>query len=309
MFTKPFLAINRLAQFAILFSILFLAACTDLVQDEFEPYGPFPCVNGFLHADSVISIRVSLMKELGDEPLPLVENALVLLLKNEAIIDTLRFTDGKYYSTRVAQANSSYQVKVKIAGLDTASATCHVPPKPIVNHIEHINVAGINYELYPYPAVDIDFAVYPNNTSYYEVLLRNANDGDWFCQNILTDPVLLAEGYVEYYDNYSIVFSSRYISETSLVVRVNYDEQGGTNEFIYRAPLVVYFREVSEEYYLFRKSLYFYKESLYPELNLSGYNVQSLYSNIEGGIGILAGASTFMSDTLYPTNVMIGAKK
>lgn len=304
MFVKSFPAITRLAQFAILLSVLFLSSCTDMVQDEFEPYGPFPCVNGFLYADSIISVRVSLMKELGDDALPLVDNALVLLLKNERIIDTLFYDDGKYYSTFAAQANRSYGVKVKIAGLDTASATCIVPPRPIVNHIEHINVAGINYELDTYPAVDIDFSIDPNNTSYYEVLLRDADDEDWFSQSILTDPVLLAEGFQEFYDNQYIVFSSRYILGSDYALRANYDEWS-----YYRGPLVVYFRAVSEEYYLFRKSLYFYTESLYPDLNLSGYDAQGLYSNIKAGIGIFAGASTFKSDTLYPADVVIGAKK
>lgn len=303
MFIKPFLAINQFMQLSILLSVFFLSSCTELVQDEFDSYGPFPCVNGFLYADSIISVRVSLMKELGDDALPLVDNALVLLLKNERVIDTLFYDEGKYYSTFAAQANTSYGVKVKIAGLDTASATCIVPPRPIVNHIEHINVAGVNYELYPYPAVDIDFALDPNNASYYEVLLRNADNDDWFWQSILTDPVLLAEGFQELYDEQYIVFSSRYISETSQVVRINYDEWS-----YYRSPLVVYFREVSEEYYLFRKSFYFYKGSLHLDLNLLGYDVQSLYSNIEGGIGIFAGASTFVSDTLHPASVVIGAK-
>jgi hypothetical protein len=306
MLIKPFPVITRLGQLAMLFPLIFLSACTELVQDEFEPYGPYPAITGFLHSDSIISVRVSLMKELGSEPLPVVSDAFVLLLANETIIDTLDFADGRYYSSHTAQENTRYRVKVKIPGLDTASAACHVPTKPVVNHIEHINIACIGYnydEPYPYPGVDISFRVEPHKTSYYEVLLRDANNDYWFPINTLTDPALLAEGYGEYYYNHFIAFSSRYISAADYVVRINYEEWGGVNGYYKRDPLVVYFRAVSEEYYLFQKSLYAYEQSLYEGFNLSGYDMQNLYSNVNGGIGIFAGASTVLSDTIYPEPV------
>lgn len=296
MLTKPFLSIT---QFAILFSILFLSACTDMVQDEFEPYGPFPAVTGFLHADSVISVRVSLMKELGDEPLPLIENALVLLTTNGNAVDTLQYNEGRYYSNRVAQPNTGYYIKVKLDGFDTVTATCKTPHLPHIVSVERVNAAGLNYDSDPYAAISLTFNNLADTIAYFEVLIRDAKYNEWFYNQIVTDPILLFEGYAREYYGTSVVFSNTYIEGDTYTLKINCSQSGGYE------PVVVYLKAVSESYYRYQKSWLAYDDGLYTEMDISGYAQHNLYSNISGGIGIFAGASTVITDTIFPTDVAL----
>jgi hypothetical protein len=65
-------------------------------------------------------------------------------------------------------------------------------------------------------------------------------------------------------------------------------------------PFTVELRTVNYEYYQFARRLYMYNESLNNN-DMSGVIIPvQVYSNIENGLGLFAGYSSFVTDTVYP---------
>jgi hypothetical protein len=52
--------------------------------------------------------------------------------------------------------------------------------------------------------------------------------------------------------------------------------------------VIVELRHISKEYYMFKKSVYFYENSRYADFIEGTATVYPIYSNVENGLGIMA---------------------
>lgn len=293
----------------ILLLVMFaLCGCRELVQDEFDAFGPFPVLNGVLYADSVITVHVSLSQELNENQLPMVDNALVVITEDSLVWDTLSYVDGRYISSMVAKASHHYWIEATVPSVGAVNSHCFVPALPRYLGATHIDEAGVDEESVAYPGVDIQFATSQNKEEYFELAVQICRYDPYFATiHSFTDPVLLFEGDFGFMEPSEVVFSNQIINNSNYTVRLHYSSHSNYIDahgvpYMDLHPLKIVMRSVSKDYFLYQKSRYMYEICVYPMFNFTAQSTFDLYSNVNNGYGIFAGASSFVSDTIFPTN-------
>lgn len=77
----------------------------------------------------------------------------------------------------------------------------------------------------------------------------------------------------------------------NLIYGVDYSTgaiNGIRHQYIREHTVIVELRHISKEYYMFKKSVYFYENSRYADFIEGTAMVYPIYSNVENGFGILA---------------------
>lgn len=285
----------------ILISLL-LTGCRELVQDEFPDFTPVPTVNSFLVADSLIRVHVSLCGKLDTAPLPVVNNATVTCFINDSLSEILKKGGDGYYSGKtIARAGNIYRLTVSVPGYPDLTATDTVPERVELLKFEHINVAGVDEEGHTYPAIRITFPVDPNHVKYYQVEIRYNTSYNWQSGQFkdFSDPYLLAEGLP------IAVFSTERIQDPIYTMHLDYTTghygRTGNGPWItHLYPLLVEFKTISYEYYAYLKQLYLYNTGRFPDFQFGPYKAFPLYSNVNNGMGIVAGYSRYISEIITP---------
>jgi hypothetical protein len=286
----------------LLFSLLALYSCRELVQDEFQEFTPVPTVNSILAVDSIVKVHVSLAGKLDTNQLVLIDNAEVLLYVDGVYKETLTLSDkGIYSSSFVVEKLKTYHCEVSIPGYKTISCSDSIPETSIISDIIHTNKAGKDEEGMTYPAITFTFTNDPAEKLYFEVIIRIIQYRHERVATLetITDPVLLNEGLP------IALFSNESIKGNNYSMTLNYftGSAGSTNGEPVQTtlfPLILEVRSVSSNYYHFVKQKYLYEKGRYPEFMAASTTAFPLYSNITGGYGIFAGYSVTKSDTIYP---------
>jgi len=286
----------------LLFSLLTLYSCRELVQDEFPDFTPVPTVNSILVAGEPVIIQVSIAGKLDTNKIVLVNNAEVLLSVDGQYRETLTYSDeGIYFSSVVVEPNKTYHCEVNIQGFPTVTCTDSIPEAAIISNIVHANKAGIDEEGMTYPAITFTFISKPAEKQYFEVVIRLFEFGHESAADLETiiDPVILNEGLP------IALFSNDLITDSTYTMTINYTTGSGgsssgepvhTNLY----PLILELRSVSSDYYKFVKQKFLYEQGRYPEFLAASVTAFPLYSNVKGGYGIFGGYSAVQSDTIYP---------
>jgi len=282
-----------------------LSSCRELVQDEFEPYGPKPVVNSIIQNDSLIKVHVSMARELGDNPLVEITNATVELFEDDQFIEKLSYREkGVYVSETSAQSNVAYHIRVRIPGYETINARCTIPESSDILKIRHVEKAGISQEGWAYPAIKVCFETNPNQSRYYEIIVSCYDDGEVLHPGFhsVIDPVLQNEGISQ------ALFSNELIEADTYNIHINYstDSYGAdevSSQSMHLYPLVVELRAVDYQYYRYQKQRYLYEIGRYPEFNISRQTAFQLHSNVDNAHGIFAGFAASRSDTIYPHKI------
>lgn len=287
----------------LLITILLLTGCYTLIDPDLPKKQNTPTVNAILQAGEPLMVQVSMATELDTLPLSLIDNAAIELWVNNVFVEKLLGeNEGLYTAQTIVEAGNEYSCKVVVPGFDTLFCSGKIPfPEQILN-IEHINIAGKDEEGTSYPAMRITFNNNPDVVSYYEIQINLIGYRDEiFFPNILNvvDPVILNEGLP------ILLFSNELIRDSVYTMHINYNtstaswsQNTGWRTSLY--PFTVEFRTISYDYYLFRKQHYLYKQSRYADGVLENITTAPLYSNIDNGLGIFAGYSSFVSDTIKP---------
>lgn len=286
----------------LIFILLPLYSCRELVQDEFPEFMPVPTINSILVVDSTIKMHVSLSGKLDTNKLVLIDNAEILLYVDGVYKETLTsFDEGMYLSSTVVEPLKTYHCEIRIPGYQTVSCSDVLPKPAIISDILHINKAGKNEEGLTYPAIKFTFKNNPAEKQYFEVVIRLMQYGHERSATLetITDPVILNEGLP------IALFSNDIINDSSNTMTINYStgSAGSSNgEPIHTNlyPLILEVRSVSYNYYQYVRQLYLYEKGRYPEFLAGSITAYPLYSNILGGYGIFAGYSSMQSDTIYP---------
>src|SRR5450759_1729427 len=242
----------------LLFSLLALYSCRELVQDEFQEFTPVPTVNSILAVDSIVKVHVSLAGKLDTNQLVLIDNAEVLLYVDGVYKETLTLSDkGIYSSSFVVEKLKTYRCEVSIPGYQTVSCSEALPKPAKISNIVHINKAGRNEEGYTYPSITFTFNNNPAEKQYFEVVIRLIQYGHESAADLETivDPVILNEGLP------IALFSNDLIADSTYTMTINYTtgSAGSTNgEPVHTNlyPLILELRSVSYNYYQYVRQLY-----------------------------------------------------
>jgi len=293
---------SRVLFLVCFFIIPFTLSCRKQVGLQYPDFEPIPVLNSYLVADSMIRVHLSMAGALDTVPLPLVENAVVSFFVNDSMAGNLYPTGNGYYETEIrAKAGSIYRFEAEVPNFPTVNAWDTLPvPVPIL-FVERIDHAGLDDQGNNYPAVLITFPVNPKKIQYLQVEAKlNFKENQWDSWQIINynDPVLLAEGLP------MAVFSTACIQDSTYTLKIDYDtmhwtcDQRGCRMLMY--PICIELRSISYSYYQYLKQLYLYNSGRFPEFQFAPYKAFPLYSNVNNGMGVVAGYSSYLSDVIIP---------
>ena len=294
--------------FKLLIFLVFAAmlSCRQVVQDEFAEFKPVPVVNSILVDGMPVKVHISLAEKLDTNQLGFVTNAKIDMFVDGAFAESLAYANsGVYIAKTIVNAQKEYACKVDIPGYELVESSQFIPKKPVIKNIEHINIAGKNEEGTSYPALKITFNNELQSSAFYEVEIRTIRDIRHEVEvriarmQTIVDPVILNEGLP------IPLFSNALINNLTYTLDLNYitGNSSSSNNGPWRTslyPLVVELRQVSEDYYRYKKQLYLYDQGRLADGIISSMTNANIYSNVSNGYGIFAGYAATVSDTITP---------
>jgi hypothetical protein len=249
-------------------------------------------VNGLVNNTKPIEITVSKTMPLGKvQVIEFPENADVRISDANGAVWVCSYDLGlkKYVSSIVPQAGKEYKVSVKLAGFNDAFATIRMPDP--VSSMPASWKDSTDYDLNGFPVGNITVRIddKPGVTNHYRIGLFYFDA--FTAEYKPLEPVSLDADIEEnaiLADDGSIVFSDRGFDgkkrDLRFVTPFGYSFQ--TPKFLVEKEAL------SEDYYMFFKSLRDYKEpsSVFTEAT-------PVFSNVQNGVGICAG-SALARDTI-----------
>jgi hypothetical protein len=259
-------------------------------------------VNSLFCPDSLFKINVSITAPIGVAP-ERVNNALVVVYKNDIIHDTFTAMDGGWYKgVHFPEVGASYKVVVKVPDYDSVWATSYVPEfpeiigQPVSKIFGEIVIDGDQILARDAYLTFQDLDYFDN---YYEVFFKDGFQYS-FHKDRVTDESLIADSDMDIQG--FIMPSALYFSnslfrgiEKTLVL------PGFGSVFIGFPTLPVpfrdlYFASISREFFLFRKGLFRHLynfngvQQMHNPISLLFIgNPTEMYSNVQGGSGVFAG--------------------
>lgn len=295
--------------------LLILMGCRQLVTDEFDDMEKVVVINSIIEAQHPIKVHLSYSTNLGADYMEIIENACVLIYEDDVFVDTLDYISGGYYLSNVnAEEGKNYSCSLNVLDETLAETPLSIAQK--ILNVKHINAAGKTDEGITHPAIEVTFSNDTNEELYFEIMVllqkeyRMYHDyGEYDIVDSvsaiqllnITDPLILNEGIP------LLLFSNELITQDYYTMHINYttgesqdsDDDYNTYEMVLY-PFTVELRTVSKDYYLYMKQKYIYEQGRYPEVFGDVARAYSLYSNVTNGLGIFAGYSCSLTDTIVP---------
>lgn len=298
----------------IIFLILIISACTKLISYEFPEFEPVPAVNSILVAGEPIKFHVSLAEKIDSTSLTLVNNAVLTLSGGAGGSEVLTpIGDGFYISERIAMPGEIYACLIQLEGYDELYACDTVPEITEVKITGQTNRARQDEEGWFMEGIEFEFNDNPSSRDFYEVVLYRTrygylNNAYPFNEN---SEILLNEG-LEPYTTETLVFRDQLITDSLVTMSLDFGYGKSTRcwddscvQYVAEHTLILELRHISQEYYRFKKHYYLYEKNRYPFFVEGTATAISLYSNIENGLGIMAGYaysidSMFVEEETFP---------
>lgn len=288
----------RIATFLPL--LLLFSACSKIISDEFPDYETIPAVSSIVVAGKPITFQVSLVEKIDTTFLTLINDAELLLSDTEGQNEAMTPQgDGIYTSDMIAMPGAGYMCNIKIDGYDGMNAFDKVPEITEVIITGQTNQARFDEEGIFMEGIEFEFRDNPSTRDYYEVALyrkEHGYKGNTYPFNENSD-ILLNEG-LEPYSTETLIFSDQLMKDSMMTMNLDYSPSGWSSscwgpdscvQNIDEHTLILEFRHVSQEYYQYKKHFYLYEKNRYPFFVEGTATAFSLYSNIENGMGIMAG--------------------
>jgi hypothetical protein len=286
-------------------------------------------INGLITTDSVISVLVGKSGFIEDyEYVSLndVENARVLVYQDNRCIDSLVhlrqpmsyaangiYAGNNYFSSGTkALPGNEYSIVVSLDGFPDAGASTKLPGFVRISFIDSLwEQVKIDNRSFGRMTCNLEFSDPPNEENFYlfNICSRSrlkdsiffsfgiSNGRDPFvafdCQDPIVEQRLISYD-TWHYNTRGIVFSDKIINGRKHKLTVSYQQEryNGMSDTIFNFAVgreVIYFRlySIGKEYFNYIQSL----DLFYDKLGNPLAEPVKVYSNIEGGYGIFAGAS------------------
>lgn len=276
---------------------LVLSSCVKLVSDDFPDYESIPSLNCILVSGDSLSLQISMAEKIGSFNLTLVDNAGVQVLKGISGGFAPDYQgNGLYTSSNMVVPGSPYQISVVIDGYPELHAYDSVPGPVGISILSQTNTAKINEDGYFMAGIELEFMDDPLTNDYYEIIIYKREEDNMYPSPAFNEhsKILLNEGF-EPYTTESLVFSDELIGSENVYMNLIYGVDYSTgaingirHQYIREHTVIVELRHISKEYYMFKKSVYFYENSRYADFIEGTAMVYPIYSNVENGFGILA---------------------
>jgi len=233
-------------------------------------------------------LEVEVYKTIAPDALPentIINNAIVVLLENNEIVDTLAFEDNKYVSKIIPSLNKNYQLIASASGFPSVKSTTEtIPTKKIISEIAQIkDTTGVR--------LLINFENTPDQVSYFDVD-ANAYFGE---DNQITPSIGRLENTIKDGQNCEFIRNNRFsnicFNEETAIVTLEVEgrevifNNDGTVDFIPYHRYDVILSTLSPSFFDYFKGIEEFIESNGDEFS----ETPLTWTNIENGYGVFAG--------------------
>lgn len=240
--------------------------------------------------------------------LTLVENAIVQVRQRESESFQLNYEDnGIYTSDNLVEHGTAYSVSVILDEYQVITAHDSVPTPSVISIISHTNTAKLNEEGSFLAGIELGFADDPITENYYELLMFKREEEHLGLTYPFNEQskILLNEGF-EPFSTEILVFSDELIDKEEVSMNLIYQSSYRSSRYqkIREHTLIVELRHISKEYYMFKKSQYFYENTLYADFIEGTAIAYPIYSNVENGLGIMASYSSSLDSVFIEADTI-----
>jgi len=302
---------------AVLILVILTTSCKKIRDDLLPQSSSKLYCQAILNPDSAIRVYVGKTTGILNMEPSFINDATVLLYENNIFIDTLSHeTNGKYFSSIKPSIGEQYTIKVIEEDILTAATIVPDATKLIDPEIEFpTGYDAVNQEYYgnltftidDNPSIENFYEVvifyksfYAPGNEYYYSYLNNPN-----YSIVVPDPVVKNEGDWDYFPT-TVFFSDKLFNgkkqafSFSTVTTKRYLSDGSSNSNALKDDGYILLRSISKEYYLYRK--YYTRHAFNSQIHDDGIQNMlftgeplDMYTNVTGGLGVVAGFSSTMS--------------
>lgn len=283
--------------FSALVLLLTTASCETTVEIEPPRHEPRLVINGLFETNDetfAVNVSRSVSFEESGQDLPEVENATVVLRSEGRVLDTLsrRIDIGDrrhnpdttiYYASRLLpRAGATYEVRVSAPGFKSANATSRVPERiPFTASAKELeDAASRHYSI----EVDLTFTDPSGEANYYQIMVlerQGASKSFTSADPLLRESLPFEETADQPRESYyRAFFSDQTIGGQKKTITLRTSPSEETRN-------VVVLHHLSRSYFKYlRTRVAHYQGQASPFAEPS-----DVHSNVEGGLGIFAGAA------------------
>ncbi len=289
--------------YLVLILLIVLIACEKTVYIDIPDKGRKITVNSIFNTDSLFKVSVSKSCYILDNDIQAIENATVEIYENDNLINILPYLNNGLYksTTQKPSSGDKYKIKVTVPGMGTAETECYIPPETNIISIDTASVMKSDIDGYRYEQLEfrVKFKDNPDKNNYYlieprQIIIYTYNDYDR--DTIITDTTQNIMNFES--DDPSVIEN---LWGNGLLFNDNLFN-GNTYEFVFSVGKYFYdttsicinLKSISEGYFKYLATCYKHMDANWDPF----MEKISVYSNVEGGVGIFGGYS-LATDTIH----------
>ncbi|MFP5471943.1 MAG: DUF4249 domain-containing protein [Bacteroidia bacterium] len=277
-------------------------SCTKEVRIDLPKAEQKMVVNCLFTKDSTFLVNLTELNDAFDNQIYAINNAAISLYENDIFVEHLTPADpnGNYISSILPKEGKKYAIVCEHKDFPTATAIDYLPYNPSLITISSIK-DSVAFEPdwdKPYSQISVDF-IDDVHKNYYEVKVFNLYQPEQSvsyyseASYIFSHDLSVENNDAHFFQGNSILFSDELFNGKKKTITINFYQI-----FSEELGVVVLFREVSENYYNYKKGLYNHVYSQYGGFGIGAGNPIDMYNNIENGYGVFAGY-TQVVDTIF----------
>ncbi len=269
-----------------------LYACESPLDSTALTYKPRLVVNSLMTSDQVVwatvNSNISLVDTIGPAP---IENATVQLVDQNGNVRSMAFNfgQGRYEANVNPKPGERYEIVANYANFPQAKGSTEVPPALNLPPSTWVDNTGVDADGFPTGTLSLKIVDSKQERNYYEITLYRYDDfiAQWFVINPDFHDAELASQSIATANGGFVISDALFNGD---VKTFNFHTPFASKGQQYKYMVEV--RSLNESYFLYTQSLDQYTQA-------SGLFTEpvSVYTNIEGGLGICAAASV-LKDTL-----------
>ncbi len=250
-------------------------------------------VNALLTTSDIVGVSVSNTYNVFDTtvPVPLMNASVKFIDDNGNQTDLkLNLITGKYEANVVPKAGKKYTILVNHPKYNSAQGELTLPFEAVKNKSTFVDNTALDPSGNPTGTITLNLSDNGNERNYYEINIYRYNDflDQWFIMTPVTNDPNISENAIQTNLGGILFTDKSFNGKTKTIPFITEYASAGT-----KYKYLVEIKSLSSPYYQYFQSLQAYENtnSVFSEPN-------PIYSNIQGGRGICAGASVF-KDTIY----------